>query len=153
MLEKVTPESPRLWKKDLEQIKRLGFNTVRTWIEWTNCEPEEDRYDFSALRTVVDLAGQADWLKVVRPVEVKVDESDVLVEARWLEGDGGMILFGFNRGKRKAAAEFGVAVPVRREFKKWAQPLAAKKVKIELSVLGENAGLYGAAKLAWDRIG
>jgi hypothetical protein len=100
MLEKVTPESPRLWKKDLEQIKSLGFNTVRTWIEWTNCEPEEDRYDFSAPRTVVDLAE-----------------------------------------------------PVRREFKRWAQPLAASKVRIELSVLGENAGLYGAAKLAWDRIG
>lgn len=43
--------------------------------------------------------------------------------------------------------------PVRREFRRWGQPLAAKKVKIELSVLGENAGLYGAAKLAWDRIG
>jgi glucokinase len=42
--------------------------------------------------------------------------------------------------------------PIRKEFKKWAQPLAAKRVKIELSVLGENAGLYGAAKLAWDRI-
>ena len=59
MLEKVTSESPRLWRKDLDQIKSLGFNTVRTWIEWTNCEPEEDRYDFSALRTVVNLAGQA----------------------------------------------------------------------------------------------
>jgi len=43
--------------------------------------------------------------------------------------------------------------PVRREIKRWAQPLAAKRVKIELSVLGENAGLYGAAKLAWDRNG
>jgi glucokinase len=43
--------------------------------------------------------------------------------------------------------------PVRREFKRWAQPLAAKKVRIELSALGENTGLYGAAKLAWDRIG
>jgi len=43
--------------------------------------------------------------------------------------------------------------PVRREFKRWAQPLAAKKVRIELSVLGEDAGLYGAAKLAWDRVG
>jgi glucokinase len=43
--------------------------------------------------------------------------------------------------------------PVRRQFKKWAQPLAAKKVRIEFSVLGENAGLYGAAKLAWDYIG
>jgi glucokinase len=43
--------------------------------------------------------------------------------------------------------------PVRREFKKWAQPLAAEKVKLELSALGEDAGLYGAAKLAWDRVG
>ncbi len=40
--------------------------------------------------------------------------------------------------------------PVRKEFKRWAQPLAAKKVRIVLSALGEDAGLYGAAKLAWD---
>ncbi len=43
-------------------------------------------------------------------------------------------------------------VPVRKEFKRWAQPLAAKKVRIVLSALGEDAGLYGAAKLAWDNI-
>ena len=42
--------------------------------------------------------------------------------------------------------------PARKEFKKWAQPLAAKKVRLELSSLGENTGLYGAAKLAWDSI-
>ncbi|MCX6570203.1 MAG: ROK family protein [Candidatus Aminicenantes bacterium] len=41
--------------------------------------------------------------------------------------------------------------PVRREFKRWAQPLAARTVRIELSALGEDAGLYGCAKLAWDR--
>lgn len=40
--------------------------------------------------------------------------------------------------------------PVRREFKRWAQPLAAEKVRIELSLLGEDAGLYGAGKLAWN---
>jgi glucokinase len=43
--------------------------------------------------------------------------------------------------------------PVRREFKKWAQPLAARQVRIEPSALGESAGLYGAAKLAWDDAG
>jgi glucokinase len=43
--------------------------------------------------------------------------------------------------------------PVRREFKRWAQPLAARKVRIELSSLGEDAGLYGCGKLAWDRLG
>jgi glucokinase len=42
--------------------------------------------------------------------------------------------------------------PVRREFRRWAQPLAARQVKVELSALGEDAGLYGAAKLAWDSV-
>jgi glucokinase len=42
--------------------------------------------------------------------------------------------------------------PVRKEFKKWAQPVAAKKVRLELSSLGENAGLYGAARLAWESL-
>ncbi len=40
--------------------------------------------------------------------------------------------------------------PVRREFRRWAQPLAARTVRIELSALGEDAGLYGCGKLAWD---
>lgn len=39
--------------------------------------------------------------------------------------------------------------PVKAEFRKWAQPIAAKNVKIELSSLGEDAGLYGAGKIAW----
>ena len=40
---------------------------------------------------------------------------------------------------------------VRKEYKKWAQPLASQKVRIELSSLGEDAGLFGAGKLAWDK--
>ena len=39
--------------------------------------------------------------------------------------------------------------PVRREFKRWAQPLAARSVRIEPSALGEEAGLYGCGRLAW----
>ncbi|MGZ5478082.1 MAG: ROK family protein [Candidatus Aminicenantales bacterium] len=39
--------------------------------------------------------------------------------------------------------------PVRREFKRWAQPLAARSVRIEPSALGEDAGLYGCGRLAW----
>jgi glucokinase len=39
---------------------------------------------------------------------------------------------------------------IQTEFRKWAQPIAAKNVRIELSALGEDAGLYGAGKLAWD---
>jgi glucokinase len=40
--------------------------------------------------------------------------------------------------------------PVRREFRRWAQPLAARAVRIEVSALGEDAGLYGCGRLAWQ---
>jgi glucokinase len=43
--------------------------------------------------------------------------------------------------------------PVRREFKRWAQPLAARSVRIEASALGADAGLYGCGKLAWEAVG
>ena len=42
--------------------------------------------------------------------------------------------------------------PVRREFKRWAQPLAARSVRIEPSALGGEAGLYGCGRLAWRAI-
>ncbi len=42
--------------------------------------------------------------------------------------------------------------PVRREFKRWAQPLAARSVRIEPSKLGEDAGLYGCGWLAWNAV-
>jgi len=42
--------------------------------------------------------------------------------------------------------------PVRREFRRWAQPLAARSVRIELTALGEDAGLFGCGKVAWDAV-
>ncbi len=42
--------------------------------------------------------------------------------------------------------------PVRREFRRWAQPLAAQAVRIEVSTLGEDAGLAGCGKLAWESV-
>jgi glucokinase len=39
---------------------------------------------------------------------------------------------------------------VRREAARWAQPMAAGRVRIERSALGEHAGLMGAARIAWD---
>jgi len=72
MLESVIPEKVKLWKKDLQQIKKLGFNTVRCWVEWTANEPEEGKYDFSTLETVVDLAGEV-GLKVI--VQVYIDSA------------------------------------------------------------------------------
>ena len=42
--------------------------------------------------------------------------------------------------------------PITREFKQWAQPLAAEQVRLELSALGEDAGLFGAGRLAWNAV-
>ena len=40
--------------------------------------------------------------------------------------------------------------PIRAEVKRWAQPIAAARCRIELTQLGEDAGLLGAARLALD---
>jgi len=79
MLETVTPQSREVWKKDIDQIKRLGFNTVRTWIEWTACEKAEGKYDFSALELLTDLAGEAS-LRVI--IQVYIDSAPDWVGAR-----------------------------------------------------------------------
>ena len=80
MLETVTPRSRDIWRQDLEQIKRLGFNTVRTWVEWTACEKDEGRYDFSALKLLTDLAGEV-GLRVI--VQVYIDSAPDWVGRRF----------------------------------------------------------------------
>jgi beta-galactosidase len=72
MLERYTPEKEGLWRKDLLQIKSLGFNTVRCWVEWTSNEAQEGMYDFSALEAVADLAGEV-GLKLI--VQVYIDSA------------------------------------------------------------------------------
>jgi beta-galactosidase len=56
MLSRITQESKEEWRKDLEQIKALGFNTVRTWVEWTHSEPKEGQFDFRNLELLSELA-------------------------------------------------------------------------------------------------
>ena len=64
MLSEVTPDSGEEWKKDIQQIKALGFNSVKTWVEWSNCEPRKGQYNFENLRMVFQLAQEA-GLKVI----------------------------------------------------------------------------------------
>jgi len=72
MLEKFTPEKRNIWRKDLQQIKDLGFNTVRCWVEWTSNEEEEGKYDFRTLEAVADLADEV-GLKLI--VQVYIDSA------------------------------------------------------------------------------
>ncbi len=64
MLSPLTPNSREEWKHDLQQIKSLGFNSIKTWVEWSHCEPREGEYNFKNLRMILDLADEV-GLKVI----------------------------------------------------------------------------------------
>jgi len=83
MLEKITSESPRLWKDDLLKIKKLGFNTVRTWVEWNVGEPREGEYHLENLDLLLRLANEV-GLKVI--VQVYVDSAPEWVGQKYPDG-------------------------------------------------------------------
>jgi beta-galactosidase len=90
MLEKFSPEKRNIWRKDLQQIKDLGFNTVRCWVEWSSNEEEEGKYDFRTLEAVADLADEV-GLKLI--VQVYIDSAPEWVgrkfpEARFVASNG-----------------------------------------------------------------
>jgi len=60
------------WRADLAQIKKLGFNTVRCWIDWASGEPEEGAYHFETIDVILKLAGEQ-GLKVI--VQVYMDSA------------------------------------------------------------------------------
>jgi beta-galactosidase len=64
MLSEITPASREEWRKDIQQIKALGFNSVKTWVEWSHCEPRKGQYNFENLKMVFELAKEA-GLKVI----------------------------------------------------------------------------------------
>jgi len=72
MLSDLTPESPRRWRRDLEQIHALGFRCVRTWVEWAHCEPQPGEYRFENLKLLCELAQEVE-LRVV--IQMYVDSA------------------------------------------------------------------------------
>jgi len=64
MLSPITPQSEAEWQRDLEQIRALGFNTVRTWVEWAHAEPQPGQYRFKNLELLSRLAEKT-GLKVI----------------------------------------------------------------------------------------
>jgi len=56
MLSPLTASSRVEWRRDLQQIKQLGFNTVRTWVEWAEAEPRPGEYHLENLRLLLALA-------------------------------------------------------------------------------------------------
>jgi beta-galactosidase len=52
------------WRRDLETIRSLGFNSVKNWVDWASAEPERGRYRLDALDQLLTLADNA-GLKVI----------------------------------------------------------------------------------------
>ena len=83
MLDPVTPESRRLWREDLVKIKSLGFNTVRTWVDWSAAEPRSGEYHLEQLDLMLSLADEV-GLKVM--VQVYVDSAPDWVGEKFPDG-------------------------------------------------------------------
>ena len=83
MLEPVTPDSRHIWREDLEKIKALGFNAVRTWVEWSAAEPRPGEYHFEQLQLLLSLAEGA-GLKVI--VQVYADSAPDWVGQKFPDG-------------------------------------------------------------------
>jgi beta-galactosidase len=83
MLEPVTAASAGAWRADLLKIKSLGFNTVRTWVEWNTGEPREGEYHLENLDLLLKLAEET-GLRV--EVQVYVDSAPEWVGVKFPDG-------------------------------------------------------------------
>jgi beta-galactosidase len=68
------------WRRDLQQIRKLGFNTIRCWIDWASGEPEENVFRFDTVEVLLDLAEQ-EGLKVL--VQVYMDSAPAWVGRKY----------------------------------------------------------------------
>jgi beta-galactosidase len=72
MLEENPQAKVEIWRKDVKQIKALGFNTLRAWVDWASAEPREGEYDFRTLDVLAKLA-EEEGLRMV--IQVYVDSA------------------------------------------------------------------------------
>lgn len=93
MLEKDARKKKEIWRKDIRQIRALGFNTVRTWIDWASGEPRERQYSFENLDVILELARE-EGLKVF--LQVYMDSAPQWVgtkypDSQFVSSDGSVI--------------------------------------------------------------
>ncbi|HVN78883.1 MAG TPA: beta-galactosidase [Terriglobia bacterium] len=72
MLESNPREKREIWKADLLSIRKLGFNTVRCWIDWASAEPVENQFNLDSLDVLTELAQEV-GLRVL--VQVYMDSA------------------------------------------------------------------------------
>ena len=83
MLERVDASSPERWGRDLDQIKAVGFNTVKCWVDWATAEPTRGEFQFQNLDLLMRLA-QERGLRVV--VQIYLDSAPDWVGEEYPDG-------------------------------------------------------------------
>ncbi len=48
------------WDRDMANMRAMGFNTIRAWLVWNTCEPEEGKIDFDYITSFLDCAKKHD---------------------------------------------------------------------------------------------
>ncbi len=133
MLEPLDATSTQRWSQALDQIKAVGFNTVKTWVDWATAEPHPAQYNFANLDLLLRLA-QERGLRVI--VQVYLDSAPDWVgqhypDARFVDRSGAVI---------DSQAAPGYCIDhngVRSEIVKFLQALSAEA--------NQSSALYG-----WD---
>ncbi|UCG01345.1 MAG: beta-galactosidase [Candidatus Heimdallarchaeota archaeon] len=64
MLSHPTEESHKIAKRDIENMKKLGFNSVKFWVDWLTVEPEPGVWNLSFIDPLMKLA-EKNELKVI----------------------------------------------------------------------------------------
>jgi beta-galactosidase len=83
MLERIDATSAERWGKDLDQIRSVGFRTVKTWVDWATAEPARGQFSFANLDLLLQLA-QARGMRVI--VQIYLDSAPDWVGQRYPEG-------------------------------------------------------------------
>ena len=68
------------WRRDLRTIKGLGFNSIKTWVDWASTEPAEGQFQFEAIDQLLTLADE-EGLRVI--VQFYTDSAPEWVGRQW----------------------------------------------------------------------
>ncbi|MCL4407347.1 MAG: beta-galactosidase [Thermotogae bacterium] len=120
-------------KRDLENIKNLGFNTVRYWVDWATCEKAYDQYDFKQVNDFLDLVNEYE-LKVI--IQIYLDSAPNWLAARY--PDALYISHTGHEVESQASPGYSLDHPAVRER-------AAKFMKALAGTVKGKANFYG-----WD---
>ncbi|HTM24203.1 MAG TPA: beta-galactosidase [Vicinamibacterales bacterium] len=54
------------WRRDLRTIRSLGFNSIKTWVDWASTEPKPGEYRFEAFDQLMTLADETGLRVIVQ---------------------------------------------------------------------------------------